>query len=147
MYRGGGGPAYGGGGRSNWGDRYYGGARYYGGRGYRGPIGYRYARPRSFVSFGLGIGLPYYCPPAYRAYVEPYPGVGEVGPQIDVENEPPAGCYYYDPFCEQRFSTLDEYTDHIDGQDHPKTIEIVRQGTGDRVRTLEFVGGYWSAQQ
>ena len=147
MYRGGGGPVYGGGSHSYGGGRCYSGARYFHGGGYRRPIGYRYARPRSYFSLGFGTGLPYYCPPTYRAYVEPYPIVREVVPQIDVENEPPAGCYYYDPFCDREFSTLDEYTDHIDTQDHAKTIEILRKDTGDFVRTLEFVGGYWSVRK
>jgi len=136
-----GGRIYGGGGR------YYGGGHYYygGGPRYRGSYGYRYVRPRTFVSFGIGLGLPYYCPPAYRYYPVPYPVVVESG--IDVTNEPPPGCYYYDPYCDREFDNLDDYTDHIDGQDHPRTIEIVRRSSGDRLRTLEFVGGYWSVRR
>jgi hypothetical protein len=109
------------------------------------------------------LGVPYYRPPAYRYYVEPYPvetesGTSIVTPsqlppvetesstQVDVTNEPPAGCYYYDRFCDRQFSNLDDYTEHVESQDHPKTIEIIQNDSGDTLRTLEFVGGYWSVQ-
>ncbi len=62
-------------------------------------------------------------------------------------NDPPAGCYYYDPFCDKRFANLDDYTEHVDSQDHAKTIEIVEKDSGERLRTLEFVGGYWVVQK
>jgi hypothetical protein len=78
---------------------------------------------------------------------EPRAIAPESGAQVDVENLPPAGTYYFDRFCGRQFANLDEYTDHIDQQDHAKTIEIVEQATGERVRTLEFVGGYWSVQE
>ena len=71
----------------------------------------------------------------------------ESGTQFDVTNDPPAGCHYYDRFCGRRFSNLDVYTVHVESQDHPKTLEILRNGSADRLRTLEFVGGYWSVQQ
>lgn len=68
-------------------------------------------------------------------------------PEIDVENEPPAGCYYYDPYCEREFANLDDYTDHLDAERHSNTIEIVDRDSGERVRTLEYVDGYWGVQQ
>jgi hypothetical protein len=77
---------------------------------------------------------------------QPPPAETESGTRIDVANEPPAGCYYHDRFCDRQFSDLDEYTEHVESQDHPKTIEIVRQDSGARLRTLEFVGGYWRVQ-
>ena len=154
-YSGGGGRTYSGGGRTYGGVeryygssvRYYGGGGHYQGGGYYGSYGYRHLRPRAFISFGIGLGLPYYCPPAYRYRVEPYPVEVESGTSIDVSNEPPAGCYYYDRFCDRQFSNLDDYTDHLDGQDHPNTIEVVREDSGDALRTLEFVGGYWSVKR
>lgn len=146
---------YGGGsGRAYWGGGGYGrGAGWgsYGGPGYCAP-NYggrriiRYARPRSYVSFGIGLGASYYCPPSYRAYARHAPIVREYESQIDVENEPPAGCYYYDPFCEREFLNLDDYTDHIDHEGHAKTIEIIERDSGEPLRTLEFVDGYWSVQ-
>ncbi len=125
---------------------YYGGVRDCGPR-YHRPVVYGYARPRTYVSFGIGVGSGYYCPPAYRYHDRRAPIVRETESQIDVENEPPAGCYYYDPYCERDFSNLDEYTDHIDREGHAKTIQIIERDSGDPVRTLEFVGGYWSVQR
>lgn len=133
-----GGPVYGGGGR------YYGGGRnYHGGGRYCGPYGDRYIRPRTFVSFGIGLGLPYDCPPAYRYHVDRYPVEVESGLSIDVTNDPPAGCYYYDRYCDRQFSNLDDYTVHLERQNHAMMIEIIRMDSGDGLRTLEFVDGYW----
>ena len=203
-----GGPTYIGGGRTyaGYGGRYYeGGARYYGGarldhpgQRYYGSYGYRSVQPRRVISFGIGLGVPYHIPPAYRYNAEPYPvetepGTSvvtpdqpppvetepgpsmntpiqpppieaapdpsmntptqpppvetESGTQVDVTNDPPAGCYYDDRFCDRQFSNLDDYTEHVDSQNHPKTIEIIRKDSGARLRTLEFVGGYWSVQK
>jgi len=164
-YKGGGGRAYGGGGRSyiggggrdygnrgggyvyGGGIRYYGGGNYYRGGRYCAPYPVRYIRPRTVVSFGIGIGVPYYCPPAYRYGVARYPVVVESDASIDVENYPPAGCYYYDRFCDRQFSNLDDYTAHLESEGHPQTIEIVLKDSGDRLRTLEFVGGEWRVQR
>ena len=135
----GGGSGYYGGGAS-----YYGGAPYCAPRSYA-PVVYRYARPRSYTTFRIGIG--YYCPPSYRVYDRPAPVVVEPELQVDVENEPPAGCYYYDSFCQREFATLDEYTEHVDNENHAKTIEIIERDSGEPVRTLEFVDGYWGVQR
>ena len=139
------------------------GTHYGGGSGYRYGGGYRYhyypsyryryhSYPRSYVSFGFGFGTPYYyCRPypvyVHRrtVYVEPSPTYAE--PEIDVTNLPPAGCYYYDRFCDETFSSLDDYTDHIQEKDHDQTIEVVDKRSGNSVRTLEFVGGYWRVRQ
>jgi hypothetical protein len=69
------------------------------------------------------------------------------GIRVDVANDPPAGCRYYDRFCDRQFSNLDDYTEHVNGQDHSKTIEILRKDSGERLRTLEFVGGSWRVQE
>jgi hypothetical protein len=116
------------------------------GPGFYTPVVYRYARPRSYVSLGINLGSPY-PPPAYVYDDRPAPVVQDPEPQIDVENEPPAGCYYYDPFCGREFSNLDEYTDHINQEGHAKTIEIIVRDSGEQLRTLEFANGSWSVQR
>lgn len=122
--------------------RYYGGPRYYyRDTYYRRPVVYRY--PRTYVS--VGIGLPYYCPPAWRYRVVRHPVIYDYA--VEVNNLPPAGCYYWDPHCGLEFRDLDSYTDHIDREGHAGTIEIVEYDTGNYVRTLEFVGGYWVVQR
>ena len=126
----------------------YGGVPYcYGGGSYYRSGGYGYIRPRTFVSLGIGLGPSYHHPTAYRYDEEPSPVESESESSIDVTNEPPAGCYYYDRFCDRQFSNLDEYTDHLENQDHAKSIEIVQKDSGDELRTLEFVDGYWSVQK
>ena len=87
-----GGPAYIGGGRTyaGHGGRYYeGGAPCYGGARYLGSYGYPYVRPRRVMSFGIGLSAPYYRPPAYRYYVEPYPVESESGTLIVTPGQPP----------------------------------------------------------
>jgi hypothetical protein len=155
-YRGGEWRAYGGGGgRADHGGRrvyvstprYRGGAGYYyGGTWYRSPVDYRYAGPRVHVT--LGFGMPWcYCPPAYRRVVVSRPVVVEEVYEIDVDNLPPDGCYYYDPFCDREYPDLDTYTEHVDHEGHAGTIEIRYLDSGDYVRTLEFVGGFWIVQR
>jgi len=65
---------------------------------------------------------------------------------VDVTNEPPGGTYYRDRFCNQNFSTLDDYTEHLQSKHHSQTIDIIERDSGQRVRTLEFVDGLWQAQ-
>ncbi len=149
-YRGNGGGSrqYGNGGRRyGGGDHSYGngGRRYYDGHRYRAPYRVRYVRPHRVIR--VGLGLPYYCPPSYRGYVVRRPVVREYVPSIEVENYPPAGCYYYDPYCEREFANLDDCTEHLDGADHSNTVEVVDETTGEVVRTLEFVDGYWSLRR
>jgi hypothetical protein len=171
-YRGGGsaprGPAYSGGvrsspaprvysrwtGRTSSGVGIYQRPRYYRGYGYRGPgwyggyyrHGYGYW-PRTYIGFGLGWGVPYddyYYPPPRTVY-QPYP----VRAADEVTNYPPAGCYYYDSYCDRTFRDLDDYTEHIERfeGDHPNTIQVVEKKTGDVLRTLEFVRGYWQVER
>ena len=160
-YHGGGGYHQGGGRSYGGGGRYYGGGHYYGG-GVRYIRPYRYYHPRAFINFGIRFGTPtYYYRPVYRyydpvyteprhvyveprqQYVEPDRGYDDGSGQIDVENEPPAGCYYYDPFCDEQFRNLDLYTDHLQSHDHAQTIEIVQENSGHTLRTLELVDGLW----
>lgn len=143
----GGGRHYGNGGRRyGGGDHYYGGGRrYYDGNRYRAPYRVRYARPHRVIR--VGLGLPYYCPPSYRGYVVRRPVVREYVPSIEVENYPPAGCYYYDPYCQREFANLDDCTEHLDGADHSNLVEVVDETTGEVVRTLEFVDGYWGLRR
>jgi len=130
---------------------------------------HRYYRPRVSFSLGFGFGQPYYYDPPVVVerdhYIiehddsatpsepaptrDPYMQRGNPAPSeddFDVTNQPPAGTYYYDPFCNQQFSTLDDYTEHLQHKDHAQTIEIVDKRTGDQLHTLEFVNGEWQPQ-
>ena len=162
---GGGGRIYAGGGRRYKGPSYFGGgARVLVGGGsycYGSPVRYyspvRVRRPQVYVGFGFGGGYSNCCyRPAYvygvaprPVYVEPAPVYVEPdqGVEIDVENEPPAGCYYYDPFCDQQFSNLDDYTQHLQDHHHSQTISIVEKDSGNTLRTLEFVNEAWQVRR
>ncbi len=117
-----------------------------GGRHYAPPRPRYWHRPR--YSVRIGIGLPYYYPYwSHRHHIVRRPIVREYVPQIEVDNEPPAGCYYWDPYCERDWVTLDEYTEHLDGADHGGTIDVLDESTGRWVRTLVFDDGYWSVRR
>jgi hypothetical protein len=76
------------------------------------------------------------------ASVAPEPALVDSTTSFDVTNDPPPGTYYYDRFCKRKFKNLDDCTDHLQGQSHPATIEIMeKDGTG--MLSLEFVGGVW----
>jgi len=129
----------------------YGGVRYY--RPVYRP--YYYSRPRTVFQIGLRFGSSY-CPRPTRTYVDydverapvyTEPDRVGVSDDFDVTNEPPAGCYYYDPFCEQQFSNLDDYTAHLDSHDHGQTVEIIERDSRRTLHTLEFVNGEWQVQQ
>ena len=154
---------------------YYGGGNPYGGwHGYHYHAPYGYYAPHAYVGFGIGVpyyapvyGYPVYypvpvatppdatVPPGDQptpesgtpsASVEtPEPALVDSTTSFDVTNDPPPGCYYYDRFCKRKFANLDDYTDHLQGQSHPATIEIMeKDGTG--MLTLEFVGGVWKVR-
>ena len=67
--------------------------------------------------------------------------------EIEVNNLPPAGAYYYDTYCHQRFSNLDDYTEHLDHKRHSQTISVIDNDSKKTIRTLEFVDGYWQVQE
>jgi hypothetical protein len=127
---------------------------------------HRHYRPRLLIRLGSGFSPPrYYRRPVVverRHYIirddddvtrrEPAPtrddhGVrGRPSPfedDFDVTNEPPPGCYYHDGFCDREFSTLDDYTEHLQDRRHSETIDIIDRRSGDRLHTLEFVNGEW----
>lgn len=96
--------------------------------------GYHYW-PRSYFSLGIGFGAPYY------AYDEPV-YVHRVR-RVVIEELPPAGCYYYDSYCDERFSCLDDYVDHLSEVDHEPILEVI-DGDGACLNTYGYVHGRWS---
>jgi hypothetical protein len=127
---------------------------------------YHYYRPRVILGLGLGFGRPYYPPVVERRHYitrdddrvtrderarirDDGNGRGGSAPyeeDFDVTNEPPAGCYYHDGYCNQDFATLDDYTEHLQHKRHSQTIDIIEKRTGDRLHTVEFVDGEWQPQ-
>lgn len=130
---------------------------------------HRHYRPRVLVRLGSGFSRPYYYRPPVvverRHYItrddedvtrrEPAPTRHDNGVRgrplpseddFDVTNEPPPGCSYHDGFCDREFSTLDDYTEHLQDKRHSQTIAIIERRSGDRLHTLEFVNGEWQPQ-
>ncbi len=56
---------------------------------------------------------------------------------------PPPAYYYYDPWCRERFSSLDDYQDHLYGAHHPGTIEVREAHSGRCVDEYDWRDGAW----
>lgn len=74
------------------------------------------------------------------------PAPGDAGLEIDVENLPPAGSYYYDPYCYREFRDLDTYTAHLDREHHARDLQVIERSSGRVLRTLEFDGDVWGVK-
>lgn len=120
---------------------YYGGGHYYG-------------YPRFSIGVGLGYGYPYYsdryysrgygnCGGGYAGYASP--NAVRVAPRI--ANLPPYGYYYYDPYCDQEFASLDLYLTHVREQQHENVVEVVDEQSGRVAYALEYYRGRWVFQE
>ena len=56
---------------------------------------------------------------------------------------PPAGYYYNDPYCHERFASLEIYRDHLYHYHHPRIVQVVSIRSGDCVRTGRYDDGRW----
>lgn len=80
---------------------------------------------------GLALGATLHSPPAYA---EP----------VSRDCVPEPAYYYYDPYCDERFSSLDIYLSHLHhGGRHPGIVRVIDAGTGDCVRVLRRYDGAW----
>jgi hypothetical protein len=61
---------------------------------------------------------------------------------------PPPPVYdYYDPYCRERFPSLDLYDQHLDWHSHPRVIEVIEIHSGRCVDTYDWRDGRWSSRQ
>ena len=44
--------------------------------------------------------------------------------RFSISNFAPADCFFFDPFCDRRFDSLDLFLSHCDRFDHPRVIEV-----------------------
>lgn len=51
--------------------------------------------------------------------------------------------YYFDPYCHRRFTSLDDYADHLDRCDHPSSVEIRDGRSGRQIGECYWQGGRW----
>jgi hypothetical protein len=51
--------------------------------------------------------------------------------------------YYYDPWCQERFSSLADYDSHFYRHHHPRVVRVVSVNTGACVDTYHWRHGDW----
>jgi hypothetical protein len=55
----------------------------------------------------------------------------------------PAGYYYYDPYCGERFTSLEFYGTHRHRHSHPRIVRVIERDSGHHVRTYHYRNGDW----
>jgi hypothetical protein len=55
----------------------------------------------------------------------------------------PAGFYYYDPYCDERFVSLEFYGGHLRHHHHPRIIRVMTVDSGECVRSYRYHDGEW----
>lgn len=134
-------------GRSGYGSLGYRGGisgRSWSGGGYRG--GYATYRYRSYwaprydygVRYRYPVRYSYYYPRRFHSYFGPSFGISFV-----LTNFPAAGYYYYDPYCDESFDSLELYYDHFHSYHHPRVIEVISIDGGDPIGSYCWRGGEW----
>jgi hypothetical protein len=55
----------------------------------------------------------------------------------------PAGFSYYDPYCDERFVSLEVYGAHLHHHHHPGIVRVIELDSGDCVRSYHYQDGDW----
>ncbi len=55
----------------------------------------------------------------------------------------PAGFTYYDPYCDERFISLEVYRTHLHRHHHPRVVRVIELDTGDCVHSYRYTDGGW----
>lgn len=50
---------------------------------------------------------------------------------------------YVDPYCDERYTSLDVYQTHCHRHDHPKVVRVIEVGSGRCVSTYRYREGRW----
>ncbi len=74
-----------------------------------------------------------------HAYRNVYPQ--RISGGFSIGNQPPAGSYYFDPYCDLPFASLDLYSDHISAYGHPWRVQVIAARSGYPVSTYGYRGG------
>jgi hypothetical protein len=56
---------------------------------------------------------------------------------------PPPSYFYWDPYCQERFGSLESYRSHLYGHPHPGIARMIDRESGDCVRTYRWDEGGW----
>lgn len=60
-----------------------------------------------------------------------------------IANAAPSGYTYYDPYCEERFSSLQIYHSHFRHHRHPQVVRVIEVDSGDCARSYRYSDGKW----
>lgn len=60
---------------------------------------------------------------------------------------PPPTYVYYDPYCQERFVSLDSYYGHACGHHHPRVIQVVELPSNRCVGTRYWDDGRWYSRE
>jgi len=55
----------------------------------------------------------------------------------------PDGFFYYDPYCDERFVSLEIYRTHLHHHHHPRIVRVIERDSGDWVHTWRYRDGDW----
>ena len=56
---------------------------------------------------------------------------------------PPPDYYYYDPYCHERFASLEIYREHVWRHEHPRVVRVIEVGSGDCAYSYRYDSGAW----
>ena len=59
---------------------------------------------------------------------------------------PPPAYEYYDPYCRERFLSLDAYGAHLCHHRHPRSIDVIEVHSGRCVDTYAWTDGRWCSR-
>jgi len=59
---------------------------------------------------------------------------------------PPPAYEYYDPYCHERFGSVQAYEEHLHYRGHPRTLEVIELRSGRCVDTWDWRDGRWCSR-
>ena len=59
---------------------------------------------------------------------------------------PPPVYEYYDPYCRERFDTIEAYDEHLYYHRHPRRAEVIEVHSGRSVDTWDWRDGRWHSR-
>lgn len=93
---------------------------------------------RRYVTTRYRYPVHYYRPAHF--YYSSFPRVAF---SIGISNFPSAGYYYYDPYCDESFASLDLYLGHFHHHHHPRVIEVIAIDGGYPISSYCWDDGDW----
>lgn len=93
----------------------------------------------SFASFvgGIIVGT------ALAQVVQPHPVVVAAPPVCPAPPPPACDYYYYDPWCHERFATLEAYDEHLRFEHHPAIVRVIDEHSGRCIGERAWRDGRW----